>query len=257
MTWVHSLDPVLLHLGPLQIRWYGLMYVLAFLFAYWYVRREIRQGRSELTLPQLDSLLTLSVIGLLVGARVFYVLIYNASYYAAHPLEVFAVWAGGLSFHGGLFGGLIAGWLFCRTHKLSFLKTADLFIVPVALGQAFGRLGNFINGELPGRITSLWWGVKFPNVEGFRHPSSLYEAAYDILIFSVLYPLRTKQWRPGSLLALFLMMYAAFRFVTEFVREPEIMIGPLTMGQLLNIPMFIAGAAIWYATRQKAEAANA
>jgi phosphatidylglycerol:prolipoprotein diacylglycerol transferase len=156
-----------------------------------------------------------------------------------------------LSFHGGLLGGLIAGYLFARRRKIKFLNLCDICIVPIALGQALGRVGNFINGELFGRITNVPWAVKFPGAEGYRHPSQLYEAAYDVVIFLVLLSLRKKKMANGSLLALFLILYSVFRFITEYFREPTAFVGPLTLGQALNIPMFVAGIALLYWVRRK------
>lgn len=247
MVFEHALNPIIFNLGPLEIRWYGLMYVLAFLVTYYYVRGRIRSGQSEFTEKDLDDFTTLQVIALIVGARIFYAIFYEPSHFIQNPLRIFAIWQGGLSFHGGLTAMLVCGWWYCRKKKYSILKTADLFIVPLALGQSFGRIGNFINGELWGYPTSLPWGVKFQNVEEYRHPSQLYESAYNLVIFSTLYLLRNKKLPDGTLFSIFLIMYGIFRFIVEFVREPEIFVGPLTMGQTLTIPVFLAGICLlWH-----------
>jgi phosphatidylglycerol:prolipoprotein diacylglycerol transferase len=251
MTFIHNLDPVLLNLGFAQIKWYGLMYVVAFLVTYFFVRAAVKQKKfgKKLTLDDVDTLMLLLVVGLIVGARLFEVLFYNSAFYFSHPAEIIAVWHGGLSFHGGLLGMLLMTWLFCRKKKISLLALADVLIVPLAVGQALGRVGNFINAELVGRITTLPWGMNFGgevNAAGnsvFRHPSQLYEVFYNLVIVSILFTIRNKKLPKGYLFAWFLTLYSVFRFFNEFVREPEVMVGPLTLGQLLNIPMFAAG--VW------------
>lgn len=244
MAFTHNLAPVLFEVGPLSVRWYAIMWLLGFLFIYYFVRRQIRNGRFAMQEKELDNLMTLLLVSTIVFARVFYIIFYNFSYYIQNPLEMLAVWHGGLSFHGGLAGMIAAGWWFARKKGMKFLEMADVFVIPAALAQAFGRIGNFINGELYGRVTNVPWAVNFPGAEGPRHPSQLYEAAYDIVIFIILLWLwrKNKVLKQGNYLALFLILYGCFRFLTEFLRQPEIMIGPLTMGQLLNIPIILIGA---------------
>ena len=246
MVFEHALNPVLLQLGPLEIRWYGVMWALSFLLVYVYVLRSARGRLIKLTDDDVDWLMIWLVAGIILGARLFDVFVWEWAYYSANPGEIIAIWHGGLSFHGGLVGGLIAGWLFARRRKISFLNLCDVCIVPIALGQALGRIGNFINGELYGRITNVPWAVQFPGAEGYRHPSQIYEALYDILIFIVLFSLRKSKMKHGSLLALFLVLYSIFRFVTEYFREPTAFVGPFTMGQALNIPMFVLGIGLWF-----------
>lgn len=248
---VHAIDPVLLSLGPLEIRWYGLMYVLAFLVTYYYVRRQVRKGALDLKEKQLDNLLGIMVIGMIIGARLFEAIFYNPSYYLANPLKILFVWEGGLSFHGGLLGIIIAVAYYIRKHNLRkhnlrFFKIADIFVVPLALGSAFGRLGNFINAELYGKITSLPLGVIFPGVEGARHPTQLYEVAYNVIIFFILFSFRNKVKKPGALLGWFMILYAVFRFAVEFIKDMPVY-GSLTMGQWLTIPMAIIG--LWLVCR--------
>ncbi|MBD3304609.1 prolipoprotein diacylglyceryl transferase [Candidatus Woesearchaeota archaeon] len=249
--WVHNLNPVIFSLGPLEVRWYGLMYVLSFIVIYLYARAAVKQNKLKISMKELDDLMIMLVAALIIGARLGEVLFYNPSYYIANPSEIIAIWHGGLSFHGGLIGVLIIGYVFARKKKISFLQLCDVFVVPLALAQVFGRIGNFINGELYGRVTTLPWGIKFPSAEGFRHPSQLYEAAYDLLIFGFLFFQRNLKRKPGYLLGWFLVLYSVFRFFTEYVREPDFMVGPLTIGQVLNIPMFIAGAYLLYRIRKK------
>ena len=192
------------------------------------------------------------VVGMILGARVGEILIYRFEYYLANPWKMIAIWEGGLSYHGAFVGIVIAILLWCWKYKKSFLEVADVFIVPISLANSFGRIGNFINGELPGRITSLPWAVKFPFVEGWRHPSQLYEAVYNVIIFGILCFQSSKKNKSGLLLAMYLMLYAVFRSITEFFREPEILVGPLTMGQFLNAIMFVVGAfLLWYVLKKK------
>ncbi len=247
----HAINPVLVHLGPLEVRWYGVLWALSFLFVYWYVRRVAAKGFLKLSEDDVDWLMVWLVAGILIGARLFEVLIWEPSYYFVNPSEIIAIWHGGLSFHGGLVGGLIAGYLFSRKRKIPFLQLCDACIVPIALGQALGRIGNFLNGELFGRITSVPWAIKFPGAEGYRHPSQLYEAFYDIIIFVVLLSLAVKKRRDGFLLAYFLVLYSVFRFVTEFFRMPTVFLGPLTMGQALCVPMFFVGIWLLFWTKKK------
>lgn len=248
MAFYHNLNPTIVQFFGLEIRWYGIMYVLTFLIAYYYLVYAVKNKKINATKEDADDILLWLTIGLILGARAFEVLVYNPAYYWQNPWKVFAIWKGGLSFHGGLLGAVIAGWLICRKKQIKLLNLADILVVPLALGQALGRLGNFINGELYGRVTSAWWGVNFGNELDkmgnavFRHPSQLYELSYDLIIFGVLFSLRNKEMKQGKMLAIFLMLYSVFRFLTEFVREPDYYIGPLTVGQMLNIPMFLIGA---------------
>lgn len=200
----------------------------------------------KLSKDQTENLLFYTAIAGLIGARLFLVFIYHPGYYLSNPIEIFKIWKGGVSFHGAFLFGIIAVYLFCRKYKLKFLEIADILMIPVALGFAFGRIGNFLNGELYGRITNVPWAVKFKDVEGFRHPSQLYESAKNFFIFFTLLFLTNKKTKPGFLLATFLVMYSTFRFFIEFVREPEIMVGFLTMGQFLCLFMFAAGVYLFY-----------
>jgi phosphatidylglycerol:prolipoprotein diacylglycerol transferase len=246
----HALNPVLLDIGPLEIRWYGVMWALAFLFVYWYVRRAARQGMIKLSDEDVDWLMLWLVAGIIIGARLFEVLVWEPGYYFANPSEIIAIWHGGLSFHGGLLGGLVAGYLFARKRKISFLNLCDVCIVPIALGQVFGRIGNFINGELWGRIASVPWAVKFPGAAGYRHPSQLYEAFYDLVIFFILFSLAGKKRKNGFILALFLVLYSVFRFIAEFFREPTAYVFGLTLGQALCVPMLIVGIWLYFYSKR-------
>lgn len=244
------IDPVLLHIGPLRVRWYGLMYVLAFLGAYYILKRESERRSAPLSKEQVYDLLSYAAVGVILGGRLGYVLVYNLPYYTAHPLEILAVWKGGMSFHGGFLGVVVAGWWYCRKNSLPFWKLADFSVLPVPLGLFMGRMGNFINGELFGRPTDVPWCMVFP--EGgpiCRHPSQLYEGFMEgILLFAILYLLSRKIRPDGVIFWSFIGLYGFFRFVGEFFREPDpqlgLIFGPFSMGQLLSFPMALLGAAM-------------
>jgi phosphatidylglycerol:prolipoprotein diacylglycerol transferase len=240
--YTHAINPTILQIGPLEIRWYGLMYVLAFFVTYYYVKSAIKNGKLNLTEKELDSLLGLMVVLMIAGARIFYAIFYNPAYFMSAPWKLLYVWEGGLSFHGGFLGVATAAWIYARKKKIPFLRFADIFCVPIALGNAFGRIGNFINGELYGTPTSLPWGVVFQGAEGARHPTQIYEALYNAAIFGILYTLRNKQWKDGTIFGIFMILYAIFRFTVEFIKDlPQY--GALTMGQWLTLPVFLIG--IW------------
>lgn len=243
MTWTHNLNPTILQLPfGLEIRWYGLMYVLAFLFTYWYIKQRIKTGKTKISEDDLDTVLFWGTIALIIGARLFDVLYSPAEYFAA-PLKIFEVWKGGLSFHGGLLGLIIAVLLVCKKRKISFLHMTDLMCVPLALGQTFGRLGNFFNGELYGSATNLPWGIIFPGTNEPRHPTMIYEAVYNVVIFFILWKHKDLQMKEGKLFGMFLIIYSVFRTLTEFLRYQETswMWGPLSVAQWLNLPMFVVG----------------
>lgn len=254
-----SFDPVLLSLGPLQIRWYGLMYVIGFTAAYLLVLHQADKFRWQQMRQHLDNLHLALILGVVIGGRLGYVLFYNPAYYFTHSLEIPALWTGGMSFHGGCLGALLAGYFYCRRSGLDFWKAADLFIVTVPVGLFFGRLGNFINGELYGRITLAPWAMVFPEGGPLpRHPSQLYEAALEgLVLFALLWTMKARPWQPaqasrwphGTMLALFLGLYGCFRFAVEFVREPDPQIGligsTLSMGQVLCLLMIGAGMVLW------------
>ena len=239
----HAIDPVFLHLGPLEIRWYGLIYALGFVLTYFLFKYLAKKRNIVLEEGDLDTFMMYLIVGVVVGARLFEIIFYNPAYYFAYPLKMFAIWQGGLSFHGGLVGAFFATFFFCRKRGFPFFVFADLLVIPAALALAFGRIGNFLNGELFGRVTSVPWAMKFQNAEGFRHPSQLYESFKNFIIFATLWFLKDSKHKPGFLFALFLVLYGSLRFLVEFVRQPEIIILSLTMGQWLSIPLIIVG--VW------------
>lgn len=257
-----GLDPIAFSLGPLVVRWYGLAYVLGFVCAaaiIYFVAKRWKLGMSE------DNLLTLmvcAIVGVVLGARIGYVLFYGDGYYLSHPLEILAFNQGGMSFHGGLVGLLIGGAVAARMTRIPFLTLADLGSIAAPIGLFFGRCANFVNGELWGAPTDGPLGVVFGGAAGMmpRHPSQLYEAVLEgLVIFCVLFALsRKRPPRPqGTFLGAFLVLYGIFRFLIEFVREPDVQLGYLwggwlTMGQVLSAPLIVAGIALLiYAERTR------
>jgi phosphatidylglycerol---prolipoprotein diacylglyceryl transferase len=253
-----SIDPVLFSIGPLKVHWYGLMYVLGFSASYYLAKKQIDDFRFKELAGNFENLNLLLILCVVFGGRLGYVFFYNLSYYMAHPLEIPATWNGGMSLHGAALVLFAGGAVFCRIKKIDFWKSADIYIVTMPIGIGLGRIGNFINGELFGRTTTLPWGMIFPHGGAPpRHPSQLYEAFLEgLLLFLILWPRRTKPWqkRPhwphGSLLALFFICYGIFRILVEFVREPDAQVGFLagnfTMGQLLSSLMVLGGLLLWW-----------
>jgi phosphatidylglycerol:prolipoprotein diacylglycerol transferase len=246
-------NPIAFKLGPVAVRWYGLMYVLGFIafitLGMWRVRKGLSIG---ITARDVDDMILYGVLGVILGGRLGYVLFYKFDYYMAHPLEIFQVWMGGMSFHGGFIGVMIAVAVFCRIRKLRWISTMD-FIAPMApLGLMAGRIGNFINGELPGRPTTLPWGMWFPQTDPTplaRHPSQLYEASLEgLTLFIILWWFSSRPRPAGAVSGAFLLGYGCFRFLVEFTRQPDDFLGllalGLSMGQWLSLPMIVAGIAM-------------
>ena len=244
---VNSLEPILFSIGPFSLHWYGLLYALGVFCGYWYVRREIIQNQFKTTLEAFDSVFFWIVVGMVLGARVFEVLFYNPLYYFGNPVTILAIWQGGLSFHGGLIGAILAGYWWGKRKGIPFLHLADMLIVPAAFAQALGRLGNFFNQELPGKPWNGPWSVIYSRVDEVpRHPIQIYEIIYNLVIFGVLYALRKKQLPTGSLFALFLILYGVFRFITEFFKVPEVFFASLALGQWLSLGMVVIGVWLWF-----------
>lgn len=266
-----DIDPVLIEIGPFAIRWYALAYIAGLVLGWRYVvalaeTPRLWPGPSPVTRADVDDALLWAALGVILGGRLGYVLVYNPSYFAANPLEIFYVWQGGMSFHGGGFGVLVAMFLFARARGIQPLSMMDLASAAAPVGLFFGRLANFINAELWGRVTDAPWGVVFPNGGPLpRHPSQLYEAVLEgIVLFAVL-RLLTHRFealrKPGVAMGAFVTGYGIARTAVEFFREPDQQIGYLfggwfTMGMALSIPMALVGAGIvWYCARTAKTAA--
>ena len=232
------------------------MYLFGFASSYLLVKLQIKKKGLPVPSDFVDSLYSWLIIGLVIGARLGYVIFYDLAMYLREPLEVLMIWHGGLSFHGGLIGSVVAGILFCRKTRVDFWRTADLIIVTVPIGLGLGRIGNFINGELYGRVTDVPWAMVFPTGGSLpRHPSQLYEFLLEgVLLFIILWITKDRGLRAGVLTSLFLILYGLLRFSVEFFREPDAQVGfiirVLTMGQILSTGMIFTGVAIYYLRRK-------
>ena len=235
-----------LAIGPFEIRWYALMYIISFVIGYFLLRKLYKERDVHIKKAHFENLFFYLMLGVIIGGRLGYMLFYNFQEIFRNPLEIFAVWHGGMSFHGGLIAAIFFGYLFCRKYHYDFYKLADPTVVVAPIGLALGRLGNFINAELYGRATNLPWGMLFPGEQVARHPSQLYELFLEgILLFIILFILIKKNVRKGFVFWSFIFLYGLFRFLVEFVREPDAHLGHLisfmTMGQILSLLMMIAG----------------
>lgn len=256
-----AINPDLITIGPLRIRWYGLMYVLGFVASYFLIQKQERSRQVGLVGHTVQDLIFYLAIGLILGARLGYIVFYqygDLATYLKDPLEVFATWHGGMSFHGGLIGAVFGGFLFSRRRKIPFWVMADSVIVTVPIGLGLGRIGNFINGELLGRPSNLPWAMIFPDGGLIpRHPSQLYEAFFEgPVLFILLWQLRKRPFKDGMMVVFFLLSYGFFRFFLEFFREPDPQIGflfqYLTMGQLLCLVMIFAAPLVALILQRKA-----
>jgi len=254
-----NIDPIALELGPLVIRWYALAYVAGIVLGYYYLGwLDKRQPKPLLTDKARDDLMMYAVLGIILGGRLGYVLFYNLGYFLQHPAEILQLWQGGMSFHGGMAGVIFAFWLLARRHQLQPLRLLDYLAAAAPMGLFFGRLANFINGELYGRVTQHPIGMVFPNSDGLpRHPSQLYEATFEgAVLFVVLLLLATRTRalaHPGLVGGVFLAGYGIARFGIEFFREPDaqlgFILGPFSMGQLLCLPMIAIGLVLVFTAR--------
>jgi phosphatidylglycerol:prolipoprotein diacylglycerol transferase len=265
-----AFDPVLVHLGPFAIRWYALAYIAGILLGWVYARALVRDeklwgGKPPLTVLDFDDFVVWVTLGIILGGRIGYVLFYNFDHFAAHPIEILQLWNGGMSFHGGFTGCVLAVVLFAKKRGLSILSLGDVTCAVGPIGIFLGRIANFINGELWGRPTDVPWAMVFPNGGPLpRHPSQLYEAVLEgLVLLAVLYILMRAGAlkRPGLIIGSFAVVYALARSFCEFFREPDAQLGFLwggaTMGQLLSIPLFLAGVGfIIYAFRHPLKRSN-
>ena len=262
---IHNINPEIVSFTlfgmDLQVRWYGLFYVLSFIIGWIFYRRLLKYRNIELKRDLYESIIFYIMLGVILGGRIGYMLFYNLPYYFSHPLQIFAVWEGGMSFHGGALGVIITGYIFTRRHKLSFAAMADAVIPLVSIGLGLGRLGNFINGELWGSPTSLPWGIVFPEA-GIqpRHPTQLYEMILEgLVLFAVTYILLRKIKTNGVVFWIWFALYGVFRFLIEFVREADdlqiyedygFFFGFMSIGQFLSLLMIIIGGiGIWQCYR--------
>ncbi len=280
-----NIDPIIFQVGPFALRWYAIAYIAGIMLGWWVVLRMLRDsalwknapfnGTPPATADQIGDLVVWAMLGIVIGGRLGWDLIYGtilcsvsdpkAAFcgdlpmdFIHHPLRIIAAWEGGMSFHGGLLGVVIAVWWFCRRNRLSVLKIADIIAVVAPIGLFFGRIANFINGELWGRVTDVPWAMVFPHAPDNlpRHPSQLYEAAMEgLILFAVLQValrvLRAHE-KPGQIAGLFFLFYGVFRFISEMFREPDgVFIGPISMGMALSIPLWLAAVGFFYFSFKK------
>ena len=253
----HNLDPILFDFGFIAIRWYSLAYIFGIIIGWWYGKKIILKKNHELNqkinLGDFDDLITYIIIAIILGGRLGYVVFYNFEYFILNPIEILKVWEGGMSFHGALIGIILATIIFSAKRKIKTLFFLDIIACVSPIGIFFGRIANFINGELVGRVTNIYWGVIFPKIDNLtRHPSQLYEAFLEgILLFLVMNFLYSKKnYKIGSCSSSFLIFYGVFRISAEFFREPDIevgyLIGSISMGMLLSVLMIFAGSIIYF-----------
>jgi len=254
-----SFNPIAFQIGPLKVHWYGLMYLVGFVGAWSLALYRAAKPSSGWNSQQIGDLIFYAAIGVIIGGRLGYMLFYDFSNFIHNPLILFKVWDGGMSFHGGMLGVGLATWIYARTHQKYWVNVIDFAAPLVPLGLAAGRLGNFINGELWGRVTQVPWGMIFPKAGPLpRHPSQLYEFLLEgVLLFIILWCFSSKRRPPFAVAALFLVCYGCFRFIAEFFRQPDaplgfVAFGWLTMGQLLSFPMILIGCiSLWWVYRYK------
>ncbi len=261
-----NIDPVAIQIGPLAIHWYGLTYLVAFALFFWLATRRLKlQPFASITQPapwtrrDIEDMLFWGVLGVILGGRLGYSLFYKPAYYAAHPLEILYIWTGGMSFHGGMLGVIVAMMLWARRNRRPWLQVTDLIAPCVPLGLASGRVGNFINGELWGRVAdpSLPWGMVFRGAgEAPRHPSQIYQFLLEgVLLFVLLWLYARQPRKMGQVSGAFLIGYGVLRFVAEYFREPDAHLGLLalgmSMGQWLCVPMVLAGVLMWVWARRQ------
>ena len=249
-----SIDPVILSLGIVNIRWYSLAYIAGFVLGSFLIK-HLNKKHNILTNKQIDNFFIWSILGVILGGRIGYVLFYQTSYFISDPLYIFKIWTGGMSFHGGLIGIIVSIFIFSKKNNIDFFYLSDLVSIVAPIGLFFGRISNFINTELYGRITDFPFAMIYPLIDNNpRHPSQLYEALFEgLILFLILFSYfnkKPKKYLIGNISALFLIFYSLFRFVIEYLREPDSHLGLIlnffSMGQLLCIPIFLAGLVILF-----------
>jgi phosphatidylglycerol---prolipoprotein diacylglyceryl transferase len=248
ITW--DLNPVALSLGPLEIRWYGIVYALGFFLGYYILRSVARSKRiPNLTEQLAEDYIFLLMMGSIIVSRLVHVIFYDPIYYLHNLLEIPKLWHGGLSIHGGLLGAIIVTWYFCKKHKINFYKIADLLVLPLAFAFIFGKITNYLNAELYGTKTNVSWCVQFPNVDGCRHPVQLYEALYGYVLFWTLFFMEeSKRFADGVIFWTFILLYGTLRFFVNFYRVPEggeaVLLG-ISVGQWLSLVLVVC-ALLWF-----------
>ena len=249
-----SIDPVILSIGALDIRWYSLSYIMAFVIGSFLIKKFNKEFSNSISNKEIDNFFLWAILGVIIGGRLGYVIFYQTNIFVLDPLHIFKIWKGGMSFHGGLAGMILSIYFFCKKNKLSFFYLADLVSLVAPIGLFFGRIANFINTELYGRITDFPFAVIYPSIDEFpRHPSQLYESFFEgFLLFTILlyYFYKKKENELiGKISGLFLLLYSIFRFSIEYLREPDahlgLFFGYFSMGQFLCVPLFIFGVLIF------------
>lgn len=238
---VNNIDPTLLSIGPFEIRYYGIVYVLGFLLVYYILNLQRKEGKLDITADDLDNYILYLILGVIIGARLVHMFFTDPGYYFSNPINILKIWEGGVAFHGGLIGAIFVSYRFAKKKNIPFFRLADIIIVPITFILALGRVANFINGELYGTITNLPWCVKFQSVDGCRHPSQLYAALKRFIIFGVLYILSRKKHKDGFLFWMFILLIGIGRLVVDFYRETARLSG-LSAGQWFSIIMIVISA---------------
>tara|TARA_B100000242_G_scaffold412_1_gene317 strand:- start:682 stop:1476 length:795 start_codon:yes stop_codon:yes gene_type:complete len=260
----HNFDPILLDLGIFAVRWYSLAYIFGFLIGWWYGKKIIIKKfqiiNYRFNLSEFDDLITYLIISVIIGGRIGYVIFYNFEYFTSNPLAIFKIWEGGMSFHGALVGIIMGTYIFCKKKNLQTLFFLDIIACTAPIGIFLGRIANFINGELIGKVSSIQWSVIFPKIDMLpRHPSQLYEAFLEglILFFILNSIIFRNSYKTGTCSYLFLIFYGLFRIISEIFREPDAQLGYffnfLSMGTILSLMMIISGVIVWFCLRNKNE----
>ena len=259
--YTHNLDPIMIDFGLITIRWYSAAYIFGILLGWWYGKRiilKISNIDHKIYLKFFDDLITYIIISIIVGGRLGYIIFYNIEFYIDNPMDVFKIWKGGMSFHGALIGIIFGTYLFSKKKGLNTFLFLDIVACVAPIGLFFGRIANFINGELVGKVTNVYWGVIFSNLDdNLRHPSQLYEAFLEgvVLFFVMNFILLNKNYKVGHCSSLFLIFYGIFRIFSEFFREPDVQLGYiyeiLSMGMILSLFMMIAGLIIYLKKNEK------
>ena len=248
---INNFNPVAFEIFSLEIRWYSLAYIFGIIFGWYFCKKKIIKDEKLLSL--FDDLVTYLIIGIILGGRLGYIFFYNPEYYLNNFYEIFKIWNGGMSFHGGLIGIIIATFIFCKQHKINHYIFLDAISIVAPIGIFFGRIANFLNSELIGRETDVFWSVKFLTIDNIsRHPSQIYEAIFEgLILFLILSYFSKKEFfkKPGLISSLFIIFYSFFRFILEFFREPDNHIGllvyNLTLGQFISILFLISGIVLY------------